>query len=70
MAPLRPSCGRAVRCAPPSRGPGHAVGHACANAGSRPACRHFTPARHPHAHLAFFAFCLVFLVTAFSQISA
>ncbi|ESS36781.1 hypothetical protein P355_1765 [Burkholderia cenocepacia KC-01] len=28
------------------------------------------PARHPHAHLAFFAFCLVFLVTAFSQISA
>ncbi|AZQ52487.1 hypothetical protein D5R55_16420 [Burkholderia cenocepacia] len=25
---------------------------------------------HPHTHLAFFAFCLVFLVTAFSQISA
>ncbi|WJN76241.1 hypothetical protein OH687_05205 [Burkholderia anthina] len=27
-------------------------------------------AGHPHAHLAFFAFCLVFLVTVFSQISA
>ncbi|RQZ54629.1 hypothetical protein DF057_33485 [Burkholderia cepacia] len=70
VAPGRPPRCRAGRCARPSRRPEQAAGHACAHARNRHADRHFPLAGHPHVHLAFFAFCLVFLVTSFSQISA
>ncbi|AQQ51206.1 hypothetical protein A8D95_03920 [Burkholderia cenocepacia] len=50
--------GSTPSCAPPARAPS-AVSRGTVDA-----------ARYPHTHLAFFAFCLVFLVTAFSQISA
>ncbi|ASE94565.1 hypothetical protein CEQ23_13740 [Burkholderia cepacia] len=67
----RPSRPDARRAAGPVVAPGLPAGLSKPpGTRARHADRHFPLAGHPHVHLAFFAFCLVFLVTSFSQISA